>query len=321
MAGKTSVFVNNSAPSADDNWLNMASREIQNAATNTGQAPSDADLEQLSKGMSNAASTSTFFTDSGAADAYILTSISPFKAPTDFFDGMLVRFRAGNVNAGASTIVVGALLSRPITLPDGTTALSGNEISTTEDTTLRYDLANTAWVLVTNVEIATQTEANTATNDTKALSPLKAGLLFKPIFRAYLSSNQAIGASIETLVQFDTEDFDPLNEYDNVTNFRYNPQREGYYLIVAQIGYTGVSDVAKVETRIRKNGSQIRNRNSDAGRSGVTQALFSNASSIVTLNGSTDYIDIAGDSSNAGNMIGSAGDTNFAAFYIGGLNV
>jgi hypothetical protein len=150
MAGKNSVFINNNAPSADDNYLNMVAREIQNTATNTGQSPSDANLEQLSIGMSNAAGSTTFYTDSGTANAYVLTPISPFKAPDAYRNGMEIRFRAGNASTTASTINVAGLGVKDIKRPDGTANIGVGDISISIDITLRFDIGNDVFLLDVN---------------------------------------------------------------------------------------------------------------------------------------------------------------------------
>ena len=226
------------------------------------------------------------------------------------------HFNIGDLSEIANGALVGDILARSgheLQVYNASGVLIG---SVTYDNLL--NLRSATELIEGTAKIATQIETDAGSNDTKFITPLKLANSFKPIFKAYRSTNQSITASTETLVQFDTEIFDPQNEYDNATNFRYTPQREGYYMIVARIGYTGISDVARLEVRIRKNGT-VNDYGMITGRSENEQDLIMSNSAIIEMNGTTDYIDIAGFSINSGNMIGNIAKTNFAAFYIGGF--
>lgn len=139
MSGKNSTFLNNNPPTVDDVWLNMVTSEVKNFITNTGQTPTDADLFQIAKGVANAASVSNFYTDSGTTNSYVLTPVTPFKAPDAYRNGMEIRFRAGNANSGSSTINVAGLGSVAIKKADGVTDVVAGEIPSTQDTKLRYN--------------------------------------------------------------------------------------------------------------------------------------------------------------------------------------
>lgn len=114
----------------------------QNAITTSGQTASSGDTNQLAKAMANYAGVSNFYTESGAADAYVLTPISSFLGPHQYENGLLVRFRAGNANTGASTVNVDSLGVKNIKQADGSTDPSSGDIPTTRDTWLRYDGTN-----------------------------------------------------------------------------------------------------------------------------------------------------------------------------------
>jgi len=274
----------------------------------------------------------------GPANAYTWT---PSPAITAYAAGQswIIKIGAGDGNTTASTADISGVGSRAIEKSDGagaTTALeSGDMVAGSfyklidNGTALVLQNPEKPYITATNisdatetavgvVEIATQTEANTATDTERVITPATAGLLQRPTFSAYLSSNQAISATTETRVNFDTESWDNNSWYDNATNYRFTPLRAGYYLIIASIGYTGISDVSRVEVRIRKNGTVICFP-CITGRSGNTQDLHHQVPMLVSMNGSTDYIDVAGYSINGGNMIGGADDTFFQAIYLGGL--
>lgn len=145
MAGKNSVFVDNSAPSVDATYLNLYKTESNNIITTSGQSLSDAIDDQEVIGISRYAA-NNFYIDSGAANAYVLTlaasMTNPVSATVGYFIGMTIRFRAGNANTGASTVNVGGAGVKNIKLSDGTTDLAAGDIPTTQDTTARYDGTN-----------------------------------------------------------------------------------------------------------------------------------------------------------------------------------
>lgn len=118
---------------------NQHKNSNQNAIESSGQTLSNADLFQLSKALAAYATVSSFYTDSGIANAYVLNSIASFEAPAAYEVGMQVRFRAGNENTGASTINVAALGVVNIKLADGSTDPGAGDIVTDADNVLRYD--------------------------------------------------------------------------------------------------------------------------------------------------------------------------------------
>ncbi len=138
----------NGVTSFDEVLANNTRRELRNAVETAGIIISDSDFEQLAKSMANYSAVSTFYTDSGTADVYDLNPIDNFKGLTALIDGAEARFRAANLNTGASTINVAGTGVRGIKLPDGTTNPSAGDIPTTQDTNIRYNLGNNVWVLV-----------------------------------------------------------------------------------------------------------------------------------------------------------------------------
>lgn len=163
------------------NEYNNIVRASKNSIENAGQII-DATNIQLSKSMANNAAVATFYTENGAADVYNLISIDSFEGLTKLIDGAEARFRAANVNTGASTINVAGTGVRDIKLPDGTTDPAAGDISITQDTKIRYDLTNDVWVLDNNKasetvagiqEIATQGEVDAGTDDARSVTPLK----------------------------------------------------------------------------------------------------------------------------------------------------
>lgn len=139
-------------------WNQLA--DIDNFVISSGQTPSTSNLEQLGIGSARYSSGGQFFTDSGTADAYVLSPVSPFKSPVSsgvgesYFNGMIISFRAGNANSGASTVNVNGAGVKNLKKANGTDVATG-DILTTSDVTFRYDGTN--FVKVENVNPATNT--------------------------------------------------------------------------------------------------------------------------------------------------------------------
>jgi|SRR6056300_102503 len=111
-----------------------------------------------------------------------------------------------------------------------------------------------------------------------------------PAFRVYLNSNTAQTQNTDTKIPYNTEDFDTDNAYDNSSNYRFTPQTSGKYFIQVQVGFDGADANGRVVVYVFKNGSSHSFSSfgmaSTADYGGVCQH-----SDIVTLNGSTDYVE------------------------------
>jgi len=111
---------------------------VKNVITSSDQTI-DTSNTQITKGIADYAAVGTFYTDSGAANAYVLSSIGSRLAPNAYAEGMEIRFRAGNSNTGASTVNVAGLGLKNIKKADGSTDIESGDISTDYDTRARYD--------------------------------------------------------------------------------------------------------------------------------------------------------------------------------------
>lgn len=140
MAGKTSVFTDYSAPSVDAGWLNIQQTEQKNFIESSGQTLADGTLDQEAISVASyAAQGSVFGTDSGAADAYVFTQVSPFKAPYALKNGLTIIFRPGNLSTGACTVNACGFGTKNIKLGDGSTNPPAGALSPNADVVLRYD--------------------------------------------------------------------------------------------------------------------------------------------------------------------------------------
>jgi len=107
-----------------------------------------------------------------------------------------------------------------------------------------------------------------------------------PAFSAYMSSNAAFTSTSTTKVTLDTEVFDTANCF---SSSRFTPNVAGYYLINGKIRVTGTGCTASVN--IYKNGAQniIGSYITPTG-----SVVFSVVSTVLYLNGSTDYVELFG---------------------------
>ncbi len=129
---------------------NQVPSELQNVITQTGQALTAADLNQLGKGIAQYVSNGDFYTDSGAANAYVLTQIGSKQASTAYVDGMRIRFLPGNVNTSASTVNVATLGVKSIVNFNGN-AMTGGELPAGEPARAFFDLANDRFQLLLEI--------------------------------------------------------------------------------------------------------------------------------------------------------------------------
>lgn len=177
MAGKTSIFVNNSAPSVDATWLNIIQTENSNIITTSGQTESDSILNQEAIAIASyAAQGAVFCTDSGTANSYVLTQVSPFEAPYALTNGLTLVYRAGNPNTGASTVVAFGFTSKNIKMPDGTTDVPPSYIPANRDTKIRYNSSLGVFILdITNGQLSSIANSNILINGSFAIDQINVG--------------------------------------------------------------------------------------------------------------------------------------------------
>jgi len=127
-----------------------------------------------------------------------------------------------------------------------------------------------------------------------------------PAFSAYRSSAQSIPNSTYTKLQLDTEAFDTANCFDSTTNYRFTPTVAGYYQINGLVAMTG-SVTGISGSAIYKNGSVY--CGGSIAPNNVLLGGNSGVSSLIYMNGSTDYVELyvwqgSGGSLNTQNGIG-----------------
>ncbi len=101
-------------------------KENENVMTALGQTLTSGDLNLLGKGIAGYAANSTFYTDSGVANVYILNIVGLKQRAPALADGFKLEFITTNPNTGASTVNPSSLGVRNIKTQDGTDPLAGD---------------------------------------------------------------------------------------------------------------------------------------------------------------------------------------------------
>ncbi len=122
-------------------------QDVQNAILSSGIALSGADLFQLGKASAIYSGNGTFYADTGATNAYVLSPIGTLQTPPSYTNGMEIRFVPANINTGASTVNVDGLGIKNIATQIGDT-LQGGQLRTGVAITLHFDTSGDEFRLV-----------------------------------------------------------------------------------------------------------------------------------------------------------------------------
>lgn len=192
--------------------------------------------------------------------------------------------------------------------PDGTTnkaytatektKLSG--IASSADVTLTALAGSlTAVTVATNDKVIIQDTSNSnavSTVTTQAVADLCLNTNV-PMARAYRgTSDQTFTQNTATKIQLNTEDFDTNGWFDSSTNYRFTPLLAGRYLVILNmfVSFSGggsISDQTQITPYVYKNGSSYA---SFVARTSGTSAQTASGVTVVSMNGSTDYIEMYG---------------------------
>jgi hypothetical protein len=132
-----------------------------------------------------------------------------------------------------------------------------------------------------------------------------------PAFQAYQSSSQNYGSS-STVITCNTEVFDTSSAYDTST-YKFTPQVAGKYFFYGQIYITSPGTNNTMQVRLAKNGSEFTKGdiNSAVNRD---QAVVTMGA--VSLNGSSDYVQLTGWNSAAKDTVAGLQLTYFGGYKI-----
>jgi len=136
-----------------------------------------------------------------------------------------------------------------------------------------------------------------------------------PAFSAYPSTTFTASSATWTKIPANTKEFDTNSNYDNATNYRFTPTVSGYYQISGCWSLASGTSTRSL-CAIYKNGTLFK-QGLDTPTTGTTG---SNISTLINLNGSTDYVEfylyIAGTGTQTVNA--GAGSTWFQACLVRG---
>lgn len=105
---------------------NQLPQEVQNVITALGITLGSGDLNQLGKAIAGYVANGTFYTDSGVADAYVLSTVGSKQNAPGYTDGFEINFVTVNTNTGASTVNVAGLGVKNIKLSGGADPAAGD---------------------------------------------------------------------------------------------------------------------------------------------------------------------------------------------------
>jgi hypothetical protein len=109
-----------------------------------------------------------------------------------------------------------------------------------------------------------------------------------PAFSATTTTAQSFSNSTFTKVQFNIETFDTNSNYDPTTNYRFTPTVAGYYQINGNVSFVGAA-AGFTQCAIFKNGSQFIDGSGIPNNVNVGGKVT--AASVISFNGSTDYVE------------------------------
>ena len=203
--------------------------------------------------------------------------------------GTTLSFTAAPVSGTNNIYVIHRGPAVQQVVPPAGVALNPSTVTATGDISTEGDLK----VEVSSGGIYTITGTDTATDRTLTL-PDEAGTVLTsasdivpnavPAFYATVSSDTGLTAAAYTVAPLDTEEFD-THSFFNTSTYRFTPTIAGYY----QFGMTFGTTSSQVHLlQIRKNGSGTgATLHYDFG----STRFVSNAATLISLNGSTDYVD------------------------------
>jgi hypothetical protein len=136
-----------------------------------------------------------------------------------------------------------------------------------------------------------------------------------PYFYVTRDSNQTMSNNTHTVLQFDSVEHDTASGY-NTSNYRYTPNVAGKYYFEACLQWTYSSSIGNTRyVYLRKNATAVVESSSREGGYGS----IAQASGILTMNGSSDYVDIQVYGNPTGNFIAEGNGTNKRTYFLGYL--
>ena len=159
-------------------------------------------------------------------------------------------------------------------------------------------------------------EPATASNFTQTLPAATGDVMVSGNMPAFSATNSGSQTSLTSgtryKVSLQTENFDTNNCFDSTTNYRFTPTVAGYYQFSWSVDIIGTTLINCIGI-LYKNGSQIATGQLTAAGGSETIAV---GSSLIYMNGSTDYAELYALSSSTGNWAIGSGTS---VFFTGAL--
>ena len=150
--------------------------------------------------------------------------------------------------------------------------------------------------LPSNVSSATGT-LPIANGGTGATTLAAAGLANTPAFEAWSNADQAVNDNTTTKVQCKAEVYDTAGAYDNSSTYRFTPQTAGKYFCYGQVFFESssfaASKINQATAYIYKNGAVV-GASQNNFKNNPIQQFNSTVSTVIDMNGSSDYIELYG---------------------------
>lgn len=279
---------------------------IYTAGAGATYIPGSAAGIQTSGGLYDGTMGATVIYGGAAANSVLTLSSTNSLAPS----GDNLNLNASNIflsaSAGATNINLGN---------SGANSVLLNFTGSTSGFTTLKSSAVASGVLTLPAGTDTLTTNNlTATLASKTISATVNAIQI-PYFAAELSANQGTTTTTVNKILCNTEIADPNSWYDNATNYRFTPQLAGKYKITAAVGVSGTT-VTEIDLFIRVNGA-TKAQSFILGMNTAT-AQSATISKVVTLNGSTDFVEMFAAAFGTGTLnFLAAPSTWFEAQYMG----
>jgi hypothetical protein len=111
-----------------------------------------------------------------------------------------------------------------------------------------------------------------------------------PTFRAYRTTSvQSLTINTATKIQFNAEEWDTDSCFDSTTNYRFTPNKAGYYQFNSNVSYDTTGTVGRNWLRFYKNGSEV-TRLFDGPAPQAYEIMGGGC--VLYMNGTTDYLEV-----------------------------
>lgn len=155
---------------------------------------------------------------------------------------------------------------------------------------------------------ANTVDANTLTTSSVTQPKIASGVgVTGPAFSVYNSTTQTTTNNVATKIAYDTKEYDTASCFSTST-YRFTPNVAGYYMFITQ-GRLNGNTPSYFDTWVYKNGSQYQRLTEWFVNTGGTYPVQFTDSFALYLNGTTDYIEIYFEGTNASGPI--IGNGNF----------